>query len=177
MSNSLSLYHLSEQYETLFNQLYDHETGEVNQEIEAQVNALLPQLEAKCIAVGNWIKKLESEKREIEFMKDEIQKREEAYSKAVTKWQDYLKTNMEKNNMTKISCPYFTLKIKKNPLSTDIYDEFQLPSKFMRTKEIVKVEMKPDKEAIKAEVLKTGVQVPGAIVAHKTKLEMSISSL
>lgn len=177
MSNGLSLYHLSEEYKTLFGQLYDPATGEIDEKIEAQVNALLPTLENKCIAVANWIKKLESEKREIEFFKEEIQKREDAYTKELENWQEYLKLNMEKNRITKVSCPYFTLQIKKNPYSTEIYDEFQLPSQYMKTKEVIKIEIKPDKNAIKDEVLRTGIQIPGATVMQKTKLEISINKI
>ena len=177
MNKELSLYHLTEEYQNLLSKLYDYETGEVNQEVEAQVNALLPQVEAKCIAVAHWIKKLEAERREIEFIKSEIQLREEAYNKEVSRWQEYLKYNMEKQQITNISCPYFTLKIKKNPYSTTILDEFQLPSRFIKTREIIKVETKPDKEAIKEEVLKTGKQVPGAHVEQKTKLEISVNKI
>jgi len=177
MNKELSLYHLTEEYQTLLSQLYDYETGEVNKEIEAKVNALIPEVETKCIAVAHWIKKLEAERREIEYIKSEIQLREEAYNKEVSKWQEYLKYNMEKQQITNISCPYFTLKIKKNPYSTTIIDEFQLPSKFIRTKEIIKVETKPDKEAIKEEVLRTGKQISGALVEQKTKLEISVNKI
>lgn len=174
MSSNLSLYHISQQYQALFSQLYDPETGEVNEKVEAQVNELLPAIENKCINVANWIKKLEAEKREIEFMEQEIQKRKEAYTEEITHWQDYLKREMQFNNLTKIACPYFTLRIKTNPYSTDIVDEFQIPAKFIKTREVIKVESKPDKEAIKSEFLATGIQVPGTSVQQKTKLEIAI---
>lgn len=177
MSNSLSLYHLTKEYENLFAQLYDPDTGEINQEVEEKVNSLLPTIEAKCISVANYIKKLESDKREIEFLEQEIQKRKTAYTEEVKHWQEYLKKNMQYHGLTKVSCPYFTLNIKKNRHSTDIYDEFQIPTKFMIAKETIKVEVKPDKEAIKEEVLRTGVQVPGAHVEQKSKLEMLLNKI
>jgi Gp157 protein len=177
MSNSLSLYHLSKQYQALFAELYNHETGEVNEEIEVKVNELLPAIETKCINVANWIRKLEAEKREVEFLEQEIQKRKAAYTEEINHWQEYLKKEMQFNKLTFINCPYFTLKVKTNPYSTDIVDEFQIPAKFMKVKEIKRIETKPDKEAIKEEVLRTGIQVPGAHVAQKTKLEISINKL
>lgn len=176
MSN-ISLYHLSEEYKHLLSQLYDAETGEVDQVVEARVSALLPNLEAKCIAVATWIKKLEAEKREIEYIKKELLDREATYNKEVLKYQEYLISNMEKNGISKVSCPYFTVQLKKNRHSTEIYDEFQIPAKFMRTREITKVEVKPDKEAIKEEVLRTGIQIPGAQVEQKTKLEICINKI
>jgi hypothetical protein len=64
------------------------------------------------------------------------------------------------------------LKIKNNPYSTNIVDENKIPERFMRTRIIEKKEIKPDKNAIKEEVLKTGIQIEGAIVEQKTKLEI-----
>lgn len=170
--NNLSLYQLGNEYQNLLSQLYDAETGEVNQEVDEALSALSATTEQKCIAITSWIKKLESDKREIEFMKEEILKREAAFNKEINRWQDYLKTNMERCQITEVKCPYFTLKIKKNPYSTDIFDEAQIPERFMREREIVKVERKPDKNAIKEEVLQTGIQIPGAIVQQNTKLQI-----
>lgn len=177
MLNQLSLYKLGNEYQQLFSQLYDHETGEINEAVDAQLSALQPVTEKKCIAIGAYIKDLESEKREIEFLKAEIAKREAAYTKEIGKWHTYLQSNMERCGITVVKSPYFTVKLKKNPYSTDIYDEDQIPEKYMKTREIVKVEVKPDKNAIKEEVLKTGVQIPGASVQQKTKLEILTDKL
>lgn len=169
---SLSLYHIGNELQNLLSNLYDQETGEVNMEVDAQISALSTSAKDKCISIASWIKGLESDKKQIEFMKDEILKREAAYNKEIDKRLDYLKRNMESCNMTEIQCPYFTLRIKKNPYSTEVVDASQIPERFIRTREIVKVEKSPDKNAIKEEVLKTGVQVPGASVQQKTKLQI-----
>jgi hypothetical protein len=174
MSNSLSLYHISKEYQALFAQLYDKETGEVNQKVEAQVNELLPAIEAKCINVANWIKKLEAELREVAFMEQEIKKRKEAYTAEIEHRQEYLTRELQFNRLTTLNGKYFTFQVKTNPYSTEIVDEFQIPAKFIKTKEIKRIETKPDKEAIKAEFLATGVQVPGTNVSQKTKLEILI---
>lgn len=170
--NNLSLYQLGTEYQSLLSQLYDHETGEVNEEVDAQLNALSTTTEEKCIAVTSWIKRLESDQNQLEKMVEEILSRGLAFTKEINKWKDYLKTNMERCQITEVKCPYFTLKIKKNPYSTDIFDEAQIPERFMRTREIVKVERKADKNAIKEEVLNTGIQIPGAIVQQNTKLQI-----
>lgn len=170
--NNLSLYQLASEHQRLLAQLYNPETGEVNEEIDAELTALSATTEKKCIAVTSWIKKLEADKREIQFIKEEILKREAAFNKEIDKWHDYLKFNMERSQITEVKCPYFTIKIKKNPYSTEVLDEAQIPEKFMRKREIVKTEIKPDKDAIKEEVLRTGIQVPGTNVYQKTKLEI-----
>jgi hypothetical protein len=171
-SQSLSLYHLGKEYQSLLSQLYDPETGEVNEQIDAELTALSPTIDNKCIAVASWIESMRSEKASIEFMKQQILKREAAYDKEINKALTYLDNNMKKFGIKEIKCPYFTIKIKTNPYSTDIEDESQIPERFMRTRVIEKTEIKPDKNAIKEEVLKTGVQIPGALVQQKTKLEI-----
>ena len=120
---------------------------------------------------------MESDKREIDFLKEQIAARETAYIKEINRLQDYLKINMERCKIKEINCPYFTIKLKINPPSTDILDESQIPEQYMRTREIVKTEIKPDKNAIKEEVLKTGVQIPGAFVTQKTQVKISIDKL
>lgn len=174
---SLSLYKMAGDYESLMSQLYDYETGEINQEIDAQLNALSDTVENKCIAISKWINKLEAEKKQIEFMEKQISERKGAYEKEIQARFNYLENNMKRLNINKVQCPYFTLRIKSNPFSTDIMDESLIPERFMKTREIVKTETKPDKNAIKEEVLKTGIQVPGAYVAQKTKLEIVTDKL
>lgn len=176
-NQNLSLWQLGSEYQNLFSQLYDQETGEVNMEVDARLNDLVPSAEKKCLAVASFMKKLESEERELSLLQQEIENRMASYKKEINRLHDYLKTNMERCNIQEVKCPYFTIKLKKNPYSTEVFDESQLPEKFMVTREIVKVETKPDKNAIKEEVLKTGVQVPGANVSQKTKLVISIDKI
>lgn len=167
-----SLWQIKTEYQSLLSQLYNHETGEVDIEVDKQLSALSDSAENKCIAVASWIKNMEADKKQIEYMKEEILKREAAYQKEIDKRSQYLQYNMEALGISEVKCPYFTLRIKKNPYSTEIFDESQIPEQYMRTREIVKTETKPDKNAIKEEVLRTGAQVPGASVQQKTKLEI-----
>jgi hypothetical protein len=173
--NSNNLYQLTTEYQNLLPQLYNPETGEVNEEIDAQINALSLTTEKKCIAVASWIKSMESEKKQIEYIKQQIQEREEAYDKAIMKTTDYLESNMNRIGIKEVKCPLFTIKIKTNPHSTEICDQSSIPNKFINIK--TKTELSVDKKAIKEEVLKTGVQVPGAFVYQKTKLEIITDKL
>jgi hypothetical protein len=170
--NNLSLYHLTNEHQRLLSQLYDYETGEVDLEVEAQLSALSDTTEKKCIAIASYMKSIEADKAQLDHFKKELAEREDAYDKKLIQLHDYLKSNMERQKMTEVSCPYFTIKIKKNPMSTDILNEKDIPAHFIKTREIVKVESKPDKNAIKEEVLRTGLQIPGAYVHQKTKLEI-----
>jgi hypothetical protein len=55
-SKELSLWQLTNEHEYLLSQLYDSETGEVNEIVQAKLNALEPNIEKKCIAVSQWIR-------------------------------------------------------------------------------------------------------------------------
>lgn len=172
-----SLWEIKSEYMKLVSSLYNQETGEVDEQVDKQLTELAGNAENKCIAIMSWVKSLESEKKQIEFMKQEILDREQAYNNEITRQLKYIERNMLDMGIKEIASPYFKLQIVTDPYSTDVHDESQLPEKFMRTKEIVKTERKPDKIAIKAEVLKTGVQVPGATVAQKKKLKIVMDKI
>jgi len=176
-SKNLSLWKLTNEHQKLLSELYDYETGEVNEIVQAKLDLLEPDINKKCIAVSGYIRKIESEQRELESLLIEVESRMKAYEKEREKYRNYLQSNMEKQGINKIECPYFTVRIKKNPYFTDIINEELIPHEFMREREIVRVEVKPDKNAIKEEVLRTGEQVPGAYVSQKNKLEITTSKI
>jgi hypothetical protein len=91
--------------------------------------------------------------------------------------QDLTRVHPFLHAQSEVKSPFFTIRLKKNPYSTDITDASQIPIQYMNTREIVKVETKPDKNAIKEEVLKTGVQIPGANVHQKVQLQILIDKL
>jgi Gp157 protein len=169
---SLSLWHLTNEHTRLMQDLYDVETGEINDIVQAKLDALEPSIDQKCVAVSKWIRHMESQQRELDGAINDLANRKRAYDKEITKFNRYLQENMERAAVKEISCPYFTIRLRKNPFCTDIIDENAIPEKFMKTREIVKVESKPDKNAIKEEVMRTGQQVPGAFVSQKNKLEI-----
>lgn len=167
---NISLWKISNDYQQLLSELYDHETGEINQAVQSRLDELEPSIEKKCIAVSSWIRKMESEERELNALLQEVEERMGAYKKQITKCNEYLQSNMERCNIREIKCPYFTIRLKKNPYSTEILDEHLIPKEFIKTREIVKIETKPDKNAIKEKVLNEGIQVPGALVTQKKQV-------
>jgi len=150
-NKDVSLWKLTNEHQKLLNELYDYETGEINELIQAKLDTLEPTIEKKCIAVTQWIRKLESEKRELDAIQEEVESRRHAYDREVKKYSNYLELNMKKQGMTEIKCPFFTVRLRKNPHSTDIIDESLIPQKFIVAKEIVKIESKPDKKACSSE--------------------------
>lgn len=172
-----SLWEIKSEYLKLVSSLYNPETGEVDEQVDKQLTELTGNAENKLIAIMSWVKHLESEKKQIEFMKQEVLEREQAYDNAIAKQLNHIESNMRDMGIKEISCPYFKLQMVTNAYSTDVYDESQIPDQYMRKREIVKTEIKPDKIAIKDDVLRTGVQVPGANVSQKTKLKIVMDKI
>ncbi len=177
MNKELTLWSLTNEHRELLSRLYDYETGEVNEEVQAQINALEPDITDKCIAVNKWISKLEKDQLALEKLEEEVKLRKEAFKKEIKFYKEYLQKGMEENNIMSITCPYFTIKLIKNPTSTEIIDESLLPEQFFNYKEIIKTEKKPDKVKIKEHVLRTQEQVPGAHVGQKNRVEVLIDKI
>ena len=172
---NLSLWQLTNEQQNLLNQLVNKETGEVDELIQERLNQLEPNIENKCLSVSKWIRKLESEKGQLDSLLSEVANRKAAYATEVERYMKYLQYNMEKSGIKEISCPFFTVKLKKNPYSTDITDQAAIPEEYIRVK--IKKEISVNKNLIKEEVLRTGSQVPGAYVSQKNKLEITTSKL
>lgn len=175
VQKELSLWQLTDEHQRLLSELYNYETGEINEIIQAKLDALEPTIEKKCIAVSKYIHKMESEEKEIERLMDEIKERQKSYEREINKYKNYLEYNMEKQGIKEVKCPYFTVRIRQNPYSTEILNKDEIPQQFI--KKIIKTEESINKVLIKEEVLRTGNQVPGAYVAQKNKLEILTSKI
>lgn len=175
--NNLSLWQLGTKHQELFSQLYDAETGEVNLEVQAQIDELEPSTEKKLISVQNWIQKLESERSELDTLTKQIEERKMAYDSEIERMNHYLFSNMKRCGIKEIKCPLFKIRIKANPFSTDILNKDIIPEKYIKRTENIVILSAPDKNAIKEEVLKTGVQVPGAYVHQKEKLVITFDKI
>lgn len=84
---------------------------------------------------------------------------------------DYLKDNMERAGIEKIECPMFSISIRKNPPSVEVFDTAMLPKELWRTPEPKPPVAAPDKARIK-EALQHGEEVPGARLNQTTRLEV-----
>ena len=77
----------------------------------------------------------------------------------------YLKRSMEAMGIEKIQCPLFTVSIRQNPASVDVFEEGMVPDEYMVAK------YSASKTKIK-EALVAGVDVPGARMAKTTRLDV-----
>lgn len=84
---------------------------------------------------------------------------------------DYLRVNMERSGIQKITCPLFSISIKQNPPAVEILDSFSLPTEYWRTPEPKPPVAVPDKAAIK-KALQAGIDVTGARLIQGTRLDI-----
>jgi len=106
-------------------------------------------LKAEAVAIDNAIKQMQARKNAL-------------YSKS--EWlKNYLKINMEAMEISEIKCPYFVLKIKKNPPSVVIDDENLIPDEFKSEVITIKID--------KAGIKKAG-GCDGASLVSGTRLDI-----
>lgn len=162
-----ALYEIANEYQALLEDRYDPETGEFLQPALGRIDEIAERLEDKAIAVASYIKNLEAEREAIEKAKKNMAEREARLDKRADYLTQYLQSNMERCGITEIKSPFFVLKLRKCPVSTDIIDESLIPNDYKKVKEVVSI----DKLKLKEE-LQAGVIVPGAALKQNIRLEI-----
>jgi hypothetical protein len=82
----------------------------------------------------------------------------------------YLLDSMQRMQIERIDCPLFSISIRKNPASVDIFDSLQIPAQYMVIPEPPPA--KPDKKLIAA-AIKSGAEVPGARMMQGVRLAVA----
>ena len=163
----MNLYQIANQYENILKQTFDQETGEVNEEALKKFELIKSDIKEKGIAIASYIKNLDAERKAIEEAKLAMAERESRLNKRASYLTTYLQSNMERLGINEISCPYFIIKIKKNPVSVDDFAHNLIPQEYKR----IVTEEKIDKKKIK-EDLQKGVLIPGAKFKQSNRLEI-----
>ena len=160
-----SLYNLTGQYLELAHKLsnLDLDSETVADTIEASglpddIAAKAQGIEMVCRNHGKDIPALEAE---VKRMQAEIKRR----TSVVDGLRAYLKRSMEAMGIEKIQCPLFTVSIRQNPASVEVFEEGMVPDEYMVAK------YSASKTKIK-EALTAGVDVPGARLVKTTRLDV-----
>lgn len=168
MSGNLpALYEIANQFRQL-EALGDHDDlpAEV---IRDTLEGLEGDLQMKATNVAKFVLGLEAEAAAIQAAADAIAVRASRRKKRAESIRAYLLFCMQSAGVTKISCPEFTLAIRKNPEAVEIEHPELIPAEFM-----VQPEAPPpraDKALIKA-ALKDGKPVAGAWLRQGERLEV-----
>lgn len=164
---ALSLYQIAAEHRQMVERLM--QTQDDAAVIADTIEAESYPLEVKAQNVAYAVKNLEATAAAIKQAEQEMAARRKAIENRAENIKEYLKTCMEIAGVTKIECPHFALSIKSNPPSVDVFEPSLIPAEFMRQPEPPPPVI--DKTAIK-EAIKAGREVPGAMLAQGTRLEI-----
>lgn len=163
----LSLYTAAEDLAPLLDQI-DPETGEMSEEL----GTALSKFEGKSKAVTAYILNEEATADAIDEAIKKLEAKAIAHRKRSDYFRAYLRDNMKRCGMTLISADDGTFTAKLHPArdeSVEIFDPKQIPLAYLR--EPKPPAPAPDKNRIK-ESLKAGLDVPGARIIKKDRLEI-----
>ncbi len=162
----MQLFKITQEFESVFNEV--DENGEMTPEMIDHLDALQDDFENKAVSVATYIKNLEAEEAAIAQAMEDMKTRKTRLSKQAASLSEYLQHHMQRLSINEIkTCPYFKIRIKQCPASVDVISEDAIPAEFWREK----VTSSIDKMRLK-EVLSEGIEVPGACIQRRLKLEI-----
>lgn len=162
----VSLYKLTEQQRELKDM-----AGNSDLPVEAfadTFNALEGQFNDKAVSVIHVVHEFDSDIEKLDAEIKRLTGRKKTISNKKESLREYLRTNMEANDIIKIECPLFTITLAKGRDVCIIDDESKIPDDLVS----VKVVTNPDKAAI-LKKLKAGDVVEGARI-EKSKTSLRI---
>lgn len=166
--NSLSLYKMTANFESAFLELVDLDIPE--DAIKDTIEALEGELSLKIANVGAFIKNLDAEADKIKEAEKSIAARRKTYENKVARMKDYLRENMERAGIKKVSAidGTFVITLIAPRASLVIDDEAAIPATYKAERVVVDI----DKAAIK-KALEEGEQIDYAHLEHKSGLRIS----
>lgn len=146
----MNLYELSVAFQEVQNMELDPEV------MKDTLDSIEDAIENKAENIAKLVRNLESDVSAYKEEEDRLKTKRQAMENKVKWLKTYLEDNMKLTGKTKFKSGMFNFSIQKNPASVNILDERIIPEEFL-IPQLPKI----DKTALK-DVLKTGVEVPGA---------------
>ena len=150
------LYEISEKY-TELSALADSDDENMKEAVATTLECIEGDFNDKAQALVTVVHNMDSDVEAIDAEIKRLQARKTAIKNRQDSMRDYLRENMERTGIKKISCPLFTINCVAGREIAAINNEEEIPDEYM----VVKTEIRPDKAAI-AKALKDGVEIPGA---------------
>lgn len=163
----MKLYEIANEYRETLDALVNEETGEIDDTALASLNGLTTSLEEKGIAVASYIRNIEADRQALADERKRMEARQKTLESRIEWMKNYLQTNMETCGIKEISCPYFSIKLKKCPPSVHLSDEDSLPDTYRKRKETVSIDRVKIKQDIQA-----GVMIPGAELVQGNTIQI-----
>jgi hypothetical protein len=165
---NLSLYSIAAEYRADCEKLCDLDLDEAT--LRDTLEGMSGDLEVKARNVAMFCRDLEATAASIKDAEAQMAKRRKAIENKAAGVRKYLHDSMQFAGIHKIDTPHFCLTIKNNPPSVDVFEPGLIPEEFMKQPEPPPAV--PNKTAI-AGALKAGIDVPGARLAHGTRLDIA----
>ena len=160
----MKLYDINYLMELYFDDLVDPETGEINEEVEKQLESLdidrTEKIENTCCLIKN----IRAEAKAVKDEMDNLDSRYKALMNKADRTENWLSTQLkdgEKPKMTKADIGW------RKSERTEIVDEDKIPEKYMK----FVTKGTPDKTLIK-DAIKSGEEVPGAVVITTNNMKV-----
>ncbi|WP_343656367.1 siphovirus Gp157 family protein [Cupriavidus sp.] len=162
---ALTLYQISQEHRALADALQDMDLDEqtIADTLEAE-SGLVEKSQSVAFVIRNMETFADAVKAEADAMADRA-KRVRNRADAVKR---YLHQCMTLAGVQKIEHPQFTISIRKNPESVQIFEEGLLPPDYLRE---IPARYEPDKALIK-QAIKDGHDVPGAKLTRGESLQI-----
>jgi hypothetical protein len=146
----MKLYEIADNYRQTLDALVNEETGELDEQALVALNGITATLEEKGVAVASYIRNIEADRKALDDERKRLAKRQEQLEARIEWMKGYLQQNMEACGIKEISCPYFSVKLKKCPPSVHLTDEDSVPETYRKRKETVTIDRVKIKQDIQA---------------------------
>lgn len=161
----MTLYEIAGTYRQALEKLVDEELPA--DAVTDTLDGLRGDLNDVATNVAMIVQCMESLADQIELAQIQMDRRRKNLETRAQAIRDYIKGCMETAGVTQIECPYFRLRIHKNPPAVEIEDESLIPLALQVVPD--PPAPRPDKKQI-AEVITGGGTVPGARLIQRTRL-------
>lgn len=141
--------------------------GELTEQLENALVINQSELQEKAINYGYAIKSIEADVDTIDKEIDRLKALKTVRTNAIERMKSCVLEAMEIYGIEKVTSPTLNLSVRLNPESVDLVNEYQIPDCYKKEKVTVSI----DKALIK-EDLKSGLEVPGAVLKRGTRLEI-----
>ena len=141
--------------------------GELSSEMETALAINQTELQEKAINYGFAIKSIESDICIIDSEIERLKALKTSRANAIDRMKSAVLEAMNIYGIEKVTSPTLNLAVRLNPESVDLVNEYQIPDCYKKEKVTVSI----DKALIK-EDLKSGLEVPGAVLKRGTRLEI-----
>ena len=149
------LYEISEKY-TELSALADSDDENMKEAVATTLECIEGDFNDKAQALVTVVHNMDSDAESIDAEIKRLQARKTAIKNRQDSMRDYLRENMERTGIKKISCPLFTINCIAGREIAVINNEDEIPDDYM----VVKTEIRPDKAAI-TKALKDSAEIPG----------------